>query len=98
MRFLHGHQIEVWGLSDPFVQGRLFWLVICIVDLAFVERRRHVLVEVSAAEAALADVVAVVLGQRFVAHVEFVLEQRRQVFELPRCYLARRSIPTPLIS
>jgi hypothetical protein len=70
--FLHGHQIEVWDLSGPFVQGPLSWPVVCIVDFVVVERRGHALVELSAAKVVLAGVVAVVFGQIFVDHVELV--------------------------
>ncbi len=95
---LHEHQIEEWDLSGPFVQDQLSWPVVCIVDLAHDEWRRHVLVEASAAKTELADSVVVVPVQNFVAHAQFELDQLRKVSERLRYYLALRSSPSPHVS
>ena len=79
MLFLHGHQIEVLGLFDLFVQDLLSWPAICTVGFVVFEKRAHALAGLPAAKPVLAGVVALVPGQTSVVRFELVSERRHQI-------------------
>jgi len=68
-----------------------------LVELVVAEGWCHVLMGLSAAKPVPAAVAAVVLGQKLVAPVELVWEERRQVSGHLHQYLGRKSILSPQI-